>query len=118
LCFQGLPAFFATPDARLGCGFVQIALGVTSDQPRNPLAHLGDLLLDLSDLGLTRWKLYSLQAALLFRRDPLGGGQKLADGLPNRRFQLVRPKLGIMTDPVAPEPIGSTTATAIIGIGS
>jgi hypothetical protein len=48
----------------------------------------------------------------------VGVGQELADGLPNRRFPLVRPQLGIRTDPLAPEPIGITPDTAIIGIGS
>jgi hypothetical protein len=68
LFFQGLQAFFETPDARLGLGFIQIALGVTINQPRNPLAHLGDVLLDLGDLGRSRRRLNGIEAALIFLR--------------------------------------------------
>ena len=116
LFFQGLQAFFETPDTGLGLGFVEITFRVTINQPRNPLAYLGNALLDLRDLGLSRRHLNGIETALIFRRDPLGVGQELADGLPDRRFQPICPDLGIMTDPLAPKPIGITANTAIIGI--
>jgi hypothetical protein len=77
-------------------------LGVTVNQPRQPLPHLTKLALDGGD-GCALGPCLGMHPAPVFLRQPLGVGQQRTDFLPQRQLKYVRSHLGIVTNRRAPK---------------
>jgi hypothetical protein len=53
---------------------------------------------------------------VVFLRQPLGVGQQRPDFLPHRPIQPIRPHVGILTDPFAPNTVGVSAQAPVRGI--
>jgi hypothetical protein len=90
-------------------------IGVTVDQPRQPLPQLAQLRFERGE-GRALGGAVGMQSPLVFLRQPPGVSQQCTDFLPYGQLQQIRPYLGILTDPFATKAVGSGSQTAIIGV--
>jgi hypothetical protein len=90
-------------------------LGVTVEQPRQPLPQRAQLRCERRE-GRARCRTVGMHAPLVFRRQPPGVCPQRAHFRPHRQLQQSRPYLGILTDPFPPNAVRISAQAPVLGL--
>src|SRR5262249_52906775 len=95
---------------------VNEAVGITINEPREPLAQFAEVRVDRGKRrGL--WGGLWVQPTSIFLGEALRVGEQRGDLAPHRHIGEVRPHLGILTGPLSPKTVRIGAQAAVVGVG-